>query len=256
MSDIQTETAEDAAFEVNTNAEAFAVEAPVSGQFSADDISRARTQEKEKLYPQLEKLKDEVTLLRQREQEREAKEAERKAARAARDAELAKKKKDEEEAELELRELFNRKEQEFQAQIEQERLAREQAFALLDQERKFQALQQYRQGRIEQERDNIIPELVDLVQGNDENEIEASISDLKNRSAKLLESVAAASQNARKDMVGTRITSPASGPLDNDSAQASFSPESIANMSQAEYAKHRAKLLGSASNNRGQGLFN
>ncbi len=256
MSEIQTDVAPDAAVDTNTNAEAFAVEAPVPGQFSADDIARARTQEKEKLYPQLDKLKEEVNLLRQREQEREAKEAERKAARAARDAELAKKKKEEEEAELELRELFNRKEQEFQAQIEQERIAREQAFALLDQERKFQALQQYRLGRIEQERDNIIPELVDLVQGNDENEIENSIADLKARSSKLLESVAAASQNARKDMVGSRITMPASGPLDNDSASANFSPENIASMSQAEYAKHRAKLLGSASNNRGQGLFN
>lgn len=252
-----TQEATEVAETTAPSTEAFAPEATdITSGFTADDLARARAQEKEKLYPQLEKLKEEVSVLRQREQEREAKEAERKAQRAARDAELAKKKKEEEEAELELRELLVRKEQELTAQIEQERSEREKALALLDQERKFQALMQYRQARLEQERENIIPELIDMISGNDENEIEQSISALKEKSAKIFDSVASAAQASRKDMVGARITAPASGPLDNDSAQANFSPEAIANMSQAEYAKHRAKLLGSASNNRGQGLFN
>lgn len=222
--------------------------------FTADDLAKARAQEKEKLYPQVEKLKEELSLLKQREQEREAEELKRKEERKKREAEAAKKKKEEEEAELEVRQLLQVKEQEWQAQLEAERLEREKAFALLDQERRFQALMNYRSMRIEQERDNIIPELIDMVQGNDENEIEQSISALKEKSAKIFDSVAQAGIQTRKDMVGARVTVPASGPLDNDSEQRSFTPDSIKDMSLADYAKNRAKLLGQG-NNSGQGLF-
>lgn len=223
--------------------------------YTADDLAKARAQEKEKLYPQLEKLKEEVSLLRQREQEREATEAKRKEERKKREAELAKQKKAEEEQELSAKELLARKEAELQEQIESERAERERAFALLEQERKFQQLQNYRSQRMEEERDNIIPELLTLVQGNTEDEIEQSISALKDKSAAILESVAQANQQARREMAGPRVTSPASGPLDNDSEQRSFSPDDISEMSLADYAKNRAKLLGNASNNSGQGLF-
>lgn len=222
--------------------------------FTADDLAKARAQEKEKLYPQVEKLKEELSLLKQREQERELEEARRKEERKKREAEAAKKKKEEEEAELEVRQLLQVKEQEWQSQLEAERLEREKAFALLDQERRFQALMNYRSMRMEQERDNIIPELIDMVQGNDENEIEQSISALKEKSAKIFDSVAQAGMQTRKDMVGARVTVPASGPLDNDSEQRSFTPDSIKDMSLADYAKNRAKLLGQG-NNSGQGLF-
>jgi hypothetical protein len=217
-------------------------------------IQKARAQEKAKLYPQVEKLQEEIALLRQKESEREAKEAERKAQRAARDAELAKQKKAEEESSLELRELLAKKEQEFQAQIEQERSEREKAFALLEREREFQELQQYRQQRVEAERANIMPELVDMIAGDSKDAIEQSILRLKEKTAQIVESVQAASQQTRKEMVGARITAPASGPLDSDSSQA-FTPEAIQNMSQADYAKNRSRLLGTAGSNRGQGLF-
>jgi hypothetical protein len=222
----------------------------------AEAIQKARAQEKAKLYPQMEKLQEELASLRSKEQEREAKEAERKAARSVREAEAAAERKKQEESELEVRDLLAKKEQEWQSQLESERAEREKAFALLQRERDFQELQQYRQQRLEAERNNIVPELIDLISGNSKEEIEASVADLTTRSAKIFESVSAASQQTRKEMVGTRITIPSSGPLDNDSSQSNLTPENIANMSQAEYAKHRTKLLGAASNNRGQGLFN
>jgi hypothetical protein len=229
---------------------------PLPGAFTADDLARARAQEKEKLYPQLEKLKDELSLLKQREQEREAEEQKRRDERKKRDAELAKKRKEEEEAELEVRQLLQKKEEEWQTQLEAERQEREKAFALLEQERRFQQLMNFRSMRLEQERDNIIPELIDMISGNSEDEIEQSILALKEKSAKIFDSVSQASVQTRKDMVGTRITVPASGPLDNDSEQRPYSPNDISNMSMADYAKNRAKLLGNAGNNRGQGLFN
>jgi hypothetical protein len=254
MSEIETqgaETAPETAEVTETNPEV----SPLPGVYTADDLAKVRAQEKEKLYPQLERLKDELSLLKQREQEREAKEAERAAQRKARESELAKKKKEEEEAELEVRQLLQVKEQEWQTQLETERQEREKAFALLEQERRFQAVNQYRQNRLEQERDSIIPELIDMISGNSEDEIEQSILALKEKSAKIFDSVAQASVQTRKDMVGARVTVPASGPLDNDSEQRSYSPNDISNMSMADYAKNRAKLLGSTGNNRGQGLF-
>jgi hypothetical protein len=220
----------------------------------ADAIQKARAQEKAKLYPQMEKLQEELSLLKRDKEEREAKEAERKAQRAQRDAELAKQKKAEEEQALELRDLLTKKEQEWQSQLEAERLEREKAFALLERERQFQELQQYRQQRLEQERENIIPELIDLISGDSRDEIEQSIAGLKERSSKIFDSVAAASQQTRKEMVGTRVTVPASGPLDNDSDSRMYSADDLSKMSMADYAKNRSKLLGT-SNTRGQGLF-
>jgi alanyl-tRNA synthetase len=227
----------------------------ISPLFTAEDLAKARSQEKEKLYPQVEKLKEELSLLKQREQERELEEARRKEERKKREAEAAKKKKEEEESELEVRQLLQRKEEEWQSQLETERNEREKAFALLDQERRFQALSNFRSMRLEQERNNIIPELIDMISGNSEDEIEQSILTLKEKSAKIFDSVAQAGVQTRKDMVGARITVPASGPLDNDSEQRSFTPDSIKDMSMADYAKNRAKLLGTG-NNSGQGLFN
>ena len=223
--------------------------------YSSDDIARAREQEKNKLYPQMEKMKEELTLLKKAEEERAATEEARKEQRRQRDAEAAAAKKREEEETLELRELLQKKEQEWQTQLEQERAEREKAFALLEREREFQELQQYRAQRVEQERDSIIPELIDMVQGNTADEIENSIATLKAKSANIFDSVAQAAQSSRKEMQGSRITVPASGPLDNDSDSRTYSPENISEMSMADYAKNRSKLLGGANNNRGQGLF-
>lgn len=256
MSETNTEVVGDPA----TNAplvtpELTSEETSIPAQFTAEDIARARAQEKDKVYSTMEKMKEELASLKKDREEREAVEAERKAQRAARDAENAKKKKEEEEAELGFKELLQKKDEEFNAKLEAERQAREQALALLEREREFQELQAYRSQRLEQERENIIPELIDLIQGNTADEVESSIAALKEKSSRIFDSVATASQQTRKEMVGARITAPANGPLDNDSDQISVSSDDLRNMSMADYAKNRAKLLGSTGTNRGQGLF-
>jgi len=113
----------------------------------------------------------------------------------------------------------------------------------------------YRQARIEQERDNIVPELIDLVQGGTPDEIEQSIALLKDKSASIINSAQAAISASRQQMAGPRVTMPAAGPLDTDSDYNPRTPENIRGMSMDEYAKHRAKLLGNSASNRGQGLF-
>jgi len=226
----------------------------VPSKFTAEDISKARAQEKAKLYPQIDKMAEELATLRRREEERAAVEAERESQRKERAAQRDAERKAKEEDEMSFKELLKNKEEEWASKLEAERLEREKAFALLEREREFQELSTFRQQRVEQERDNIVPELIDLVSGNTKDEIENSIADLKSRTNKLLESVAQVAQQSRKEMVGTRITVPASGPLDNDSDSRTYSPNDISNMSMADYAKNRSKLLGNSKNS-GQGLF-
>jgi hypothetical protein len=220
--------------------------------YTVDDLAKAREQEKSKLYPQLEKMREELSSLRKEKEEEAARRTQLEAAKQAEELSIQKAK---EEEELSFKDLLKKKEQEFQSQLEAERLERERAFALLDQERKFQEVTNYRSSRVEQERDNIVPELIDLVDGNTADEIEQSIAMLKEKSARILSSAQQAMQSARQQMAGTRITNPAAGPLDNDSDQKTYSPDSIREMSLADYAKQRAKLLGTAASNRGQGLF-
>ena len=231
------------------------VSEPVAKVFTADDLAKAREQEKAKVYPKMEKMAEELAALKKQAEEVSAKEADREAKRAAKEAEKTAKAKQKEEEELSVKELLSKKEQEFQSQLDAERLERERAFALLEKERQFTELMNYRQTRLEQERDAIVPELIDLIQGNSKDEIEQSIAMLKEKSSSILASAQAAMQSAKQQMVGARVTAPASGPLDNDSEQTSYSPDSLRDMSMADYAKQRAKLLGNAASNRGQGLF-
>lgn len=223
--------------------------------YTADDIAKAREQEKAKLYPQLEKMKEELASLKREREEAASREAERQARIAEEENRAAQLKKEQEENELSFKDLLKKKEQEFQSQLENERLERERAIALLDQERKFQELMNYRQSRLEQERENIIPELIDLIEGDSADAIEQSIATLKEKSARILDSAQQAMQSARAQMAGPRVTAPAAGPLDTNSDTQSLTPDSIRDMSLADYAKQRAKLLGGAANNRGQGLF-
>jgi len=236
-------------------AEVSEVSEPTMAGFTADDLAKARAQEKQKLYPQMEKMQEELAKAKALAEELAAKETQREAERAAKKADRDAKKKQEEEQELSFKELLSKKEQEFQSQLEAERLEREKAFALLERERQFQDLMAYRSQRVEDERDTIVPQLIDLVNGNSQEEIEQSIATLKDKSAAIMQDVQQATANAKQSMVGARVTAPASGPLDNNSEQQSYTPDSIRDMSLADYAKQRAKLLGTAASNRGQGLF-
>jgi hypothetical protein len=216
--------------------------------FTAEDIARVREQEKSKVYPQIDRLREELAELKREKEEREAEEA-----RLRAEAEADAKRKAEEE--MEVRDLLAKKEEEFAAQLEAERLERERAFALLETEKRFQELQSYKTQRLDQERDNIIPELLDLVEGSSQEEIDRSIENLRDRSNRILESAQQAMQSARRDMAGSRVTAPASGPLDTDPDNRPYTPDDIRGMSMADYMKNRSRLLGESAASRGRGLF-
>lgn len=216
--------------------------------YTEDDLAKVRSQEKDKLYPQIESMKEELAALK-REKEEAA------AAKLAEEQERVARQKAEAESEMEVRDLLKVKEQEWQEQLERERQERERAFALLEREKAFADLQNYRSQRLEQERDNIIPELVDLITGDTQEDVEASIAGLKERSARILESAQSAMQSARKEMVGTRVTTPPAGPMETNSENRQFTAEDISSMSMNDYAKYRERIMSDAARGKSRGLF-
>jgi DNA repair exonuclease SbcCD ATPase subunit len=216
--------------------------------YTEEDLAKVRSQEKDKLYPQIEKLKSELEEIKQtREAELAAKQAEKEAQDAEERTRL--------EADLDVRELLKKKETEWSEQLERERQERERAFALLEREKTFAEIQNFRQQRLEEEREAIIPELLDLVTGSTQDEINTSIEGLKDRSTRILESAQQAMQSARKEMTGSRVTAPPTGPLDINSEQRNFTADEISAMPMNEYAKYRQRLLSPKAQGKGSGLF-
>ena len=231
-----------------TKAEPSPLVTPTEKSYTEDDLKKVREQEKSKLYPQIDSLKDELNLLKK---EREERIAEAQAAKDIAETEARKKA----ESEMDVRALLETKEQEWAQKLEVERLERERAFTLLERERQYAELNDFRNRRLNEEQDNIMPELLDLISGNTPEEIEQSITGLRERSSRILESAQSAMQTARKEMKGTSVTTPPSGPMDTNSDQQQFTADQIAAMSVTEYAKYRGKLLGKAASDRGKGIF-
>lgn len=222
---------------------------PTQKFYTDEDLAKVRSQEKEKLYPQIDKLKEELDIIKREREEELA----RKAAFEAEQAEVIKRK---QEDELEVRDLLKVKEQEWSEQLERERQERERAFALLEREKSFTEITNYRNSRLQQESDSIIPELVDMITGDSPEEIEASIQGLKDRSSRILESVQQATQAARRDMTGTRVTTPPNaGPLDIETGTRQFTAEDISAMSLNDYAKFRSALLSPQAQGQSKGML-
>jgi hypothetical protein len=62
-------------------------------------------------------------------------------------------------------------------------------------------------------------------------------------------------QSARKEMTGSRVTAPPTGPLDINSEQRNFTADEISAMPMNEYAKYRQRLLSPKAQGKGSGLF-
>lgn len=223
--------------------------APAAGTLSPEmqaildaERERVREEEKNKLYPQIEELKGTVKTLSDAEAERQAEIAAQQ--QAAAEAERLR-----QEAEMSALERVQQIEQQMndrlraaEEQAERERLLREH-------ETRFSAVLQYRARRLAEEADNIIPQMADLVRGNTEEEIDASIEDMKTRTAAIAQDVQQAQFSSRQ-----QIPMPVSGaPAVSQEAligadnQRTLSIDDLRNMDASEYAKNRDQLLGATS---------
>lgn len=230
--------------------------------FTEDEVTAIRRQEKDKLYKKLEEESSRVKNLEEQlsviaaEREAARKEAEE---RARQEQEILRQREAEE---LSAKELLARREDEFNSRIKQieeeftSRLSeverqRQAQEALLEKERQIQAIEVYRQRRITEEQETIIPELRDLISGNSEEEIEGSIAVLRDRSYAIIQSIQQATQQSR--LRGTPVTAPSTGPLENQTEYQTMTAEDIRNMPMDQYVKMRERLMAATrGNNRGR----
>lgn len=221
--------------------------APNGQSFTAEDIERVRREEKDKLYGRIETMDAQLkTFAKERDERIAAEETARKEAEAAADAERKKNLTFEQKLE-EVQGAFNSQLTDLQGQLAQRD-------ALLALERQFQELNKYRDRRLSEETDNIMPEMHSWVAGNSEEEIEANISRAVETTNSILGQVAAAQQQqasayqqARQQARGTGVTAPPVGPMENQSGQETLTADEIRNMDMATYMKNRGRLLEAAS---------
>jgi hypothetical protein len=226
---------------------------PATGRtFTEAEIEAARQQEKDKLYPRLEEMQQELTRLRAAEEERTRlaqTETERAAAAEAARQEAERKAA---EAELSAKELLERRQAEWTAEMAQVREDMARRDAMFAQERRFAELQVYKANAVAAAQDDIAPEFLAYVGGETEAEIEASIEMAKTNTASILANVAGLQQQQRRESKGTSVTAPPVGPVETAQALQSFSPEQIAAMPMSEWAKFRGPLMAAASQQRQQ----
>lgn len=223
--------------------------------FDEASLNKARQDERDKLYG---RLNEQAETLNSVQAKLAAMEAERQAeaeAIAAAKAEAEAAQKAREEAEMSAKDFVRAESERWQAQLAEIERQRAEERAIFEKERQFAELQQYTQARIAEARDSIAPELLDLVNGNTREEIDASIEMLTAKSTAIVEAISGAQAQARQaSLRGVSATGrPNIGPLDTDPGQRQLAPKDIAEMSMSEYATYRQQLLAAASNHVKQG---
>jgi len=123
--------------------------------------------------------------------------------------------------------------------------------AIFDRERAFNELQEYRRQRVEQESEFILPELRDLITGDNPAAIDASIEVLKARTEQIFANMASAGPVMPQPR-GAAPTSPPVGPMEQMPSYESLTPEDIKGMDMETYKRYRSQLLQATSPNRGR----
>lgn len=245
---VETAPASEPAKAVDTNGVG-QTETKPSKTFTADDIEKARKEEKDKLYGRLQTMEEELKATKA---EREARE------KAAKDAEktAAAEAKKRAEEELSAKELLTQKEAEWEQRFQTIEADRQRSDALLDQERKFASVMDYKTRRLTEEAETIMPELRDYVTGMSEEEIEASLASAIEKTARIVGNIQQATQQQRQQQRGASVTSPPVGPLEqNNEGYETMTADDIRGMDMATYAKNRDRLIKAAKDNRNKGLF-
>ena len=235
-----------------------------SKTFTEDDIAAARRQEKDKLYGELDKEREQRKALEERmaelqknieafntdkeaqlAAEREAQEAAEAERRAREESEMEAKDllaKREQEWEQRLQETENRWAQQFE-EIQQQAAAQE---AMLEKERAFNALNEYKTSKIQEAGDAIMPHLHRYITGNTTEEIDASISAAMQTTSDMMEDMAQATAMQRGPRGVPATGASPTGPMENQASQQHLTSEDIRNMSMEQYEQLRPQLLSQA----------
>lgn len=205
---------------------------------------RVRTEEKNKLYPQLEDLKTQVGIFAQEREQRLA--ADEEAQRQAAEAERVR-----QESEMTQLQLFDQRQAEAEQRFNQLQADLAQERALREREAEFSQILEYKTRRITEESENIAPQFADLVSGSTKEQIEESINRMKTKTAEILAEVQNAGLAQRRQSAMPVTGGP---PIDmvgrtggGSPTEVSFTPEQLRAMPLEEYAAIRSQLLNAAS---------
>jgi hypothetical protein len=212
-------------------------------RWTDEDLEAARVQEKEKLYGRLNDVQSQIQSLQE---EREQERAERE--RLAQEAEAARQAR--EEQEMGVRELLEKRDREFREALEERDRRYEADRQIYEKERQLAEAEIYRRDRIEQEANDILPELRDFVGGNSPEEIDRSIEAIKQRTAMIVQNFVSAEQPPVpfQPRMGAAPTAPPVGPMEQQSAQLNLNdPEVLRDMDMDTYKKIRPQLLQAAN---------
>lgn len=209
--------------------------------FTEEEVGAIRTEEKTKLYDRMTGMETELNQLREDREKREAALAEEQTRIQAEATRL-------EEEKLDVRQLVEKRDQEWSSRFAEMETQRERDQAIFEQERQFSQLQEYRRDRLEQEQEWIFPELRDLIQGASPSEIDQSIEVMKQRTATIMQNVQGALVSQRGPIRGVAPTgAPPIGPMEQQTQVQTLSAEDIRGMDNATFARYREQLLGMAS---------
>lgn len=237
---------------------AFAHGASGERTFTAEDIAKARKEEKDKLYPELTSLKEQwaeaqktlKAIEDQRTQDAAIvtqKEAEKAAAvQAKKEEEMSAKAL----LEAKLKETNDTWESRF-TQLQQER---ETERATLAKERQYNELVDYRNNQLQSNSNDIAPQFHDFITGETKEQIDNAIARAKAATQSIAEEVAAATKQTTSIRGVSSTGYTALGPLDGTMGQKQYTADDINSMSMTEYQKFRQEyglVSNEAQRNRG-----
>lgn len=222
--------------------------------FTEDEVERIRQQEKDKMYDRLEKsekqlaeFKSTVDSLAQDKKSRDA-ELARQQQQAAEETQRLQNEK------LSVQEMLEQQKTEFQKQQEMLKADWDLKLTTMQKEQEFLQLRAYIQKRINEEVNaaTIIPDLAEYINGDTEEEVEASIKKAQEKTESIVQ--AALGSTPPSIPMGTSPTGAPFSPLDNLSGPRQKSREEIARMNMRDYAEYR-RQTGLDRAGSGQGLF-
>ena len=215
--------------------------------FTQDEVNEllnnARTQEREKLYPAMDKTQQQndqfqAELKELKKFQRQWEKAEEDKRKAIEEAQRIKA-----ESELSAKELAEKYRLESEQRIQALAQQQDQERALLAKELDFMKLQNYAQRRVREEQDNIAPELLDFIGGNTQEEIEASIEMVKTKTSQIVENMRQAGIRQRQGMPGVAPSAGTNGITQLDQpTDRQYSADDIKGMSFGEYAELRKRI--------------
>lgn len=222
-------------------------------RFTAEDIQKARMEEKDKLYGKIQTIEEQnKKFLAEIEEQRAAREAtQAEAVQKATEKAAAVQAKAEDE--MTAKQLLTVKEKEWQGRFDALEAEREKEKVLREKEGQFNALQNFIQRRVTEESANIAPELIDYVNGNTPDEVEASIKLAVDKTNAIMTALQEAAIQQRAGLRGTSPTGySTTGPMDSIPGQKTYSLEELKNLPMSEYAAIRGQLgVNTAQSQRG-----